>query len=131
METEQRLSRRLASHICEIPEKMPSLNEYVNACRTNRYKAAALKKDLEAAIMPYISRLPRFDCPVSIHFEWIESNRRRDYDNVAFAKKFILDALVKAGKLKDDNRRFVVGFSDTFALGDSAGCIITIQEERA
>ena len=37
----------------------------------------------------------RFDRPVIIHYRWIEPNRRRDKDNVAFAKKFIQDSLVR------------------------------------
>lgn len=89
-----------------------------------------MKKEIEEEIAGYLTELPRFDCPVSIEFHWIESNKRRDLDNVAFAKKFVLDALVKAGKLKDDNRRYVVGFMDTFAYGDEPKLILTITEER-
>lgn len=113
---------------CEINMKLPSLNEYVNACRTNRYQGSKMKRDLEATIGLFIGRLPRFEKPVKIHFHWIEANKRRDYDNVAFAKKFILDALVKRGKLKDDNRRFVTGFTDTFAYGPKTKVILYIEE---
>lgn len=35
-------------------------------------------------------------------------------DNIAFAKKFILDALVKKGVLKDDGWKWVKGFTDEF-----------------
>lgn len=113
---------------CEIPLKMPSLNEYINACRTNRHMGAKMKRDIEEAIGWHIATLPRFEHPVKIHFHWIEGNRRRDLDNVAFAKKFILDALVKCGKLKDDNRRCVTGFVDTFSYGDTTKVILTIME---
>lgn len=109
--------------ICKIDLKMPSLNEYINACRTNQYKGAKLKKDTEDAIMWYINKLPVFEQPIKIKFHWIEENKRRDLDNVAFAKKFILDAMVKAGKLKDDNRRFVTGFTDEFSY-DKEACVI-------
>ena len=37
-----------------------------------------------------------------IVFRWIEPNRRRDKDNVAFAKKFILDSLQEVGIIKND-----------------------------
>ena len=77
----------------------------------------------------FLRRLPRFHC-VTIHFHWIEENKRRDYDNIAFAKKFILDALVKSGKLEDDNRKCVTGFTDTFAYGKKTACQITITEVR-
>ena len=112
----------------EINMKLPSLNEYVDVCRANRYKAAAMKRNLEADIGMFIGRLPRFEKPIRIHFRWIEGNKRRDYDNVAFAKKFILDALVKRGKLKDDNRNFVTAFTDTFAYGDHTKVILYIEE---
>lgn len=116
---------------CEIGMKLPSLNDYVDMCRGNRYEAARYKKDIEAVISIFIGRLPRFEAPVRIHFHWVESSRRRDPDNVAFAKKFILDALVKSGKLKDDNRRFVTSFRDTFEYGREAKVVLTIEEQAA
>ena len=48
---------------------------------------------------------------------------------MCFAKKYILDVMVKAGKLKDDNRNIVKGFRDDFAIGDSRKVIIEIEEE--
>lgn len=35
--------------------------------------------------------------------EWTLPNKRRDLDNVAFATKFIQDALVEIGVFDDDN----------------------------
>lgn len=113
---------------CEIKIKLPSLNEYINACRNNRYAGAKMKKQVEDGISYYIGKLPRFEKPINIHFHWIEENKRRDLDNVAFAKKFILDAMVKCGKLKDDNRKFVTGFIDSFEYGKDAGVILYIKE---
>ena len=116
---------------CEIPLKLPSLNEYVNACRKNKYGGASMKKRIESDIIPYIAKLPRLNYPVTIDFLWIEDSRRRDYDNVAFSKKFILDAMVKAGKLKDDNRKCVKGFTDTFGYERySPKVILTIHDAR-
>ena len=115
----------------EIPLKLPSLNEYINVCRTNKYKAAQFKRDTEAEIALFIGRLPKFDNPIKIHFKWIEGSKRRDLDNVSFGKKFILDALVKTGKLKDDNRRFVTGFSESFEYGTETKVILFIEEEES
>ena len=108
--------------------KLPSLNDYVRVNRTNKYQAAKMKRDIEDGISWFINRLPRFEKPVTIHFHWVEGTKRRDYDNIAFAKKFILDALVKRGKLKDDNRKCVTGFSDSFSYGKTTKVIIYIQE---
>lgn len=112
----------------EIPMKLPSLNDYVRVCRANRYQAAQMKRDIEDEIGIYIRRLPRFEKPITIDFLWVEGNKRRDLDNIAFAKKFILDAFVKYGKLKDDNRRCVTAFKDEFGYGKETKVILTIKE---
>lgn len=112
----------------EIPLKLPSLNDYVLACRTNRFKGYKMKREIEDEIGLFIGKLPRFEEPVKIRFRWIEGNKRRDLDNISFGKKFILDTLVKRGKLRDDNRRCVVAFTDTFEYGDETKVILYIEQ---
>lgn len=102
-----------------IPDRLPSLNEYTRACRSNKYTGAKMKKEAEEIIGWNIKlRLKdiHFDAPVRLKFRWFEPNRRRDLDNVAFAKKFILDALVKNGVLPDDGPKYVIGFTDEFFI---------------
>ena len=111
-----------------IPMKLPSLNDYVRVCRSNKYQAAQMKRDIEDEIGLYIRRVPRFEKPIEIDFLWIEGSKRRDLDNIAFAKKFILDAFVKYGKLKDDNRRCVTRFTDNFDYGNETKVILNIRE---
>ena len=48
-----------------------------------------------------------------VRFEWHERTKKRDADNIASAKKFILDALVNMRVLPDDSRKYVKGFYDT------------------
>lgn len=112
----------------EIPMKLPSLNQYINECRKNKFAGAKMKKQIEDDIGWYINKLPKYENPVQIHFHWIEENKKRDLDNVSFAKKFILDSLVKAGKLKDDNRNCVTGFIDTFEYAKESKVIFKIKE---
>lgn len=112
----------------EIPLRLPSLNNYINECRKNRYAGANMKRQTEEDIMWYINKLPRYKNPIQIHFHWIEENKKRDLDNVCFAKKFILDAMVKAGKLKDDNRNCVTGFTDTFEYAKESKVVLEIKE---
>ena len=90
--------------------------------------ASKFKKDLERDIGIFIEKLPRFMNPVEIHFHWIEGNKRRDLDNICFAKKFILDAMVKEGKLKDDNSKCVTAFTDTFSYDTETKVILEIKE---
>ena len=111
---------------CEIKMKFPSLNEYINVCRGNRYQAAKMKRDIEAEMFQYIYPLPKITGPIMIHFRWTEGNSRRDLDNIAFGKKFVLDALVKYGKLKDDNRKNVWAFRDSFEYGAETKLTIEI-----
>lgn len=116
---------------CEIPLKLPSLNDYVKACRGGWQGGHSMKAKTDAKIMPYLADLPRFENPIRIHWLWVEENKRRDCDNIAFGKKFILDAMQKAGKLKNDNRKFVVGFDgDDFEYGDHAKVVLTIREMK-
>lgn len=111
-----------------IPLKLPSCNDYINACRRNRYAGAELKRRTEDSIIKHLEYIPEFQKPVRINFTWVEENKRRDLDNICFAKKFILDALVKASKLKDDNRKIVTAFEDNFEYGDKAKVIMEISE---
>lgn len=128
METERNSSERSEKVICEIPLKLPSCNDYIRACRSNPHVGAKMKARTEESISLYLFRLPKFNKPLKIGFHWVESSKRRDLDNICFAKKFILDAMVKCGKLKDDNRKCVTAFTDTFSYGDETKVILTIEE---
>ena len=110
---------------------LPGFNEYTEANRRHRHCGAALKRSAETIIMQYIrvARVEPFAGPVFLTFSWHERDRRRDCDNVAFAKKFVLDALVKTGILANDNRKNVVGFSDEFHV-DRINPRVVISIER-
>lgn len=121
-------SKNSAAITCEIPIKFLTLNGYVDICRRNRYQSAAYKKKIEYEIGYYLHGLPKLNNPVKIDFLWVEENRRRDLDNIAFAKKFILDALVSAGVLRNDSQKYVRGFSDSVQQGKENKVILTITE---
>lgn len=113
----------------DIPIKLPSFNDYISECRKNKFAGAKMKKQYEDQILFFLGRLKKLKSPVRIVFIWVEDNKRRDYDNVAFAKKFILDAMVKGGYLEDDNRKCVTGFTDRFAYAKKAKVILLIEED--
>ena len=98
----------------EIPMKLPSLNDYTRDCRAGKMVGAKTKKDAESDLAFWICRLPFFEKPIRIHFTWVEDSERRDPDNICFAKKFILDTMVKEGRLQNDNRKWVKAFTDDF-----------------
>lgn len=110
-----------------IHGKLPTCNEYIDACRRNRFQAAKMKRDAENLIMGQAFRLTAIKEQVFIRFTWFEENRKVDPDNRAFAKKFVLDALQRIGKLPNDNSRFISGFSDAFVYGKGQGVLIEVQ----
>lgn len=115
----------------EIKQRLPSFNEYINRCRSNKYLGAKMKKDIEQDIYIYILEQLRdlkLRKPVNVTFTWVENNKRRDLDNVCFAKKFILDALQKAEVLKNDNSSYVKGFMDKFEYAKESKVIIELEE---
>ena len=97
-----------------IEGKLSGLNEYINACRSNVYKANKLKKDNQskikiACILAHLKPVKNY--PVTLEITYYEPNMRRDVDNVGFGVKFILDALVSLGILENDNQSHVSGIS--------------------
>lgn len=115
----------------EINRRLPSYNEYSNANRKNKYAGATMKKNIELDIWSYIlNQLKQIKItkPVFITFTWVEENRKRDLDNVCFAKKFILDALQKAEVIENDNNRHVTGFTDKFEYADKSKVIVELEE---
>lgn len=111
-----------------IPMKLPSLNEYINECRKNKFAGSKMKKQVQEDIMWYLKRLPNYKNPIFIRFLWTEENRKRDLDNVCFAKKFILDAMQELGKIPNDNAKYIQGFADFFYYGKKASVTLEIIE---
>lgn len=58
-----------------------------------------------ALLRSHLRRASKY--PVVIDITWYEKDARRDFDNITFAQKFILDSLVQIKVLKDDSRKFV------------------------
>lgn len=115
----------------EIKERLPGLNEYTAYNRTNRFAGANLKKKTEEHIYYYILeqlKNIKINKKVFIKFTWVKENGKRDLDNICFAKKFILDALVKAGVLKNDNKSHISGFIDKFEYADKSKVIVELEE---
>lgn len=117
-----------------IYAKLPSLNEYQDACRANKYKGAKMKSETDTIIGWFIRKAVRegtlqvVNGPVRLNFIWYEKTKRRDPDNVASAKKFILDALQKQGILPNDSRKYIYGFSDEIRDGVTDIVKVEIQE---
>lgn len=112
-----------------IPYRLPGLNEYTRENRRNKYGGNKVKQEAEEGIMWILKSVKtQIDKPVRIKFTWYEQTKRRDKDNVAFAKKFILDALQKSGVLKNDNNKYILGFQDEFVYRQGDKVVVEIWE---
>lgn len=109
-----------SEHTLTIPGRLPGLNEYTEACRTNPRAGARMKQEHQDAVMWLILsqiRRCKFEKPVFLLFTFYEQDRRRDRDNVSsFARKVIQDALVKCGTIQDDGWDYVTGYLDRFEV---------------
>lgn len=108
---------------------LPGLNEMINVARTNRYASAKQKKtntkkvEKELIAQYCIPETPMTS--ISINCIWTESGRARDPDNIRVGIKYILDAMVNTGVLKDDSMKHVKFIGDTFQKGDKRTVQVT------
>lgn len=96
---------------------LPSLNDHIAAERSDKFVGAKLKKEA-TSICAWNAKTQckeKFDL-VYLDFHWIEKDRRRDKDNICFAKKYILDGLVNAGIIPGDGWKNVETFADRFSV---------------
>ena len=115
-----------------IPFRLPSLNEYIEACRRNPHAGAKLKRDTDDVIKLCImdAKLKPVELPCIVHMVFTEPNRRRDVDNVESAKKYILDSLTGYGVLRGDGPKWVVGVPSYTEYGNPGKVDVTIREDQ-
>jgi len=103
-----------------ITVKLPNLNEYILAERTNRYVAAEMKKKYTGICkmfaLPLRGKLNK-DKQHSLAIGWNLENKKVDPDNICFAQKFILDGLVSAGVLANDGANQIGSIHHNFTYG--------------
>lgn len=75
-----------------------------------------MKERNETLIGAQLPEVTTYTKKVFIVFVWYEPNKNRDPDNIAFAKKFILDALVRKRILKGDSQKYIQGFHDVIQV---------------
>ena len=108
-----------------ISGKLPSLNDYTKANRTNKYAGAKVKSDTEKRIRIAINqalkkgelhRPPQKVLPIKLRITWYEQKANRDLDNISFAVKFIQDALVDMEVLDDDSQKYINGLTHRVSI---------------
>lgn len=103
------LPGRVAPAVFEIPGRLPGANEASWKERSHWAQGYRFRKKLVRLIGEAViaGRVPFFEVPVTVYIRWVEPDLRRDRDNIHFAAKWILDALVKTRRLKGDSQRWV------------------------
>lgn len=109
----------------------PTLNEYIKAINSNRFVGNSMKHTYTDVAYAHGVSKPSYrgkiKKPAVVAFEWHYTGRH-DLDNIAFAKKFILDGLQKAGVIANDNQKCIVGFQDKFIKDSTDYVNVTIKE---
>lgn len=115
-----------------IPGRLDGLNDYTAACRANARAGGRMKRDNQAKVVEAVkaARVRKVCGRVNVAIHWIEPNMRRDKDNVCFAKKFILDGLVEAGIIENDNWTYIGDFTERFSV-NAANPRIEVEIEEA
>lgn len=110
-------------------DRFPTLNEYIDCERGSTIAAAAMKKKCTEQVKEQclLQQIQPVNGKVDLLFEW-HSSTRHDPDNVAFAKKFILDGLQAAGVLENDNRKFIGTMADEIIQDDEDYVILHITK---
>lgn len=123
-----------------IPGPLPGLNEILKAAhqliphlsrgRRKVFAYTQLKSKWTIHICRiFLSKNIQPVKSVSIEFIWIEPNRKRDLDNIAVGKKFILDAMVKSGIIENDGWKQILKMTDKFAVSkENPGVIVKIED---
>lgn len=120
--------------IVSLKELPPTLNEIIGSARKNRFASAALKKKWTAMIATAAREQGAKPIKGEVYLEyvWRVKNRRRDQDNITAAQKYILDGLVTAGILEEDNLKIVRSpVIHHVVISDHDGFSIIMRNESA
>lgn len=121
------------SNCIVIPLPLTDLNVYINKERGHRQAAAKVKKAMTYKCQTYIMRAMQlgvtFPTPCRLKFTWIIPDKRKDPDNIAFAKKFIFDGMMAAGMIENDNLNHILGFSDHFVISKEEESRVIVEVE--
>ena len=102
-----------------IKGELIDLNNYTKANRKNKYYANKIKQDTEDYIVWHIKEQLKdlkIDKQVQLNYTWYCKDKRKDKDNIAFAQKFVQDAMVKSGLLINDGWNNIAGFTHEFKI---------------
>jgi len=106
----------------------PDLNAYIDAERGSRYVGARIKRDYtEAArVIAQAANVGQAHTPCEVVCYWHVKDWRKDPDNIAFAVKFLLDGMVRAGVLPGDGAKHIKSLAHEFFCDGAEGVEVTL-----
>lgn len=126
-----------------IPERFPGMNEIIDAAshrtlrrskaiggKINRYanmKAAYTQLVKAHAI---VNKIQKAKGSVTLHYLFIEPDRRRDKSNISASMKFIEDGLVLAGIIPNDTWRYIDHIMLAWKVDKERPGVMIMIEER-
>jgi hypothetical protein len=116
----------------DIQGTMPGLNDFLAAVNRHRLMGNKMKQEqTERVAWAAKTQLPVFTRKINLTFVYREANRKRDKDNIAFAKKFILDGLVTSGRVPNDTWAWIGDWSEAFVVEpNNPGITVIINEVK-
>lgn len=90
----------------KIDYNFKNINKYINECRTNYHIANNTKQKETQLSALYFSKIPRIETyPIELIFYWHMRSKIADLDGKL--PKNIIDGLVRAKKIPDDNVKYI------------------------
>ena len=113
-----------------IPVEFPSLNEIIAAAKSHYGAYSKMKHKFTDIVIAYANGKKKYNKPVNIYIDWYSKNKKKDPDNIAAGKKFILDGMVKAEIIPNDTFAYIRGFRDRFFVDDKNPRVEVYIEEN-
>jgi len=123
-----------------IPHRLPGLNEIISASKQMSGRGArkwsnyaTMKRHWGSVIAVYIQEQKPgpFVPPIGLRFVYTVNDKRRDPDNIdAGARKLIIDALVSAGTIGNDNLNWVSCLIAEFVVGDTDSVTVHFEDTK-
>ena len=111
-----------------IPYDFPNWNDYIKYERSNKYIANKVKQDEKRFICFTVKEKYQGEYPVTLKISPYFKNKRKDLDN--FRMKGLIDGLVAAGVIKNDNLTCIDRIILEPIFSDKEGVEVEITEMR-
>ena len=112
-----------------IDYEFPNWNDYIKAERGSKYHANAIKQAEKNYIKYTVKERYKGKYPVALTIRPFFQNKRKDLDN--FRLKGLIDGLVAAGVIKNDNLNCINKITIEPIYSDEIGVEIEIKESEA